>query len=131
MSAAPSYIADDMAQARDQVRWFPAMVSNHVVDLVSRYSPEELPEELTMYVRNRPGYDYQEHGRVGAHHAGFVTDDIVDRFCVIGTAAQCAQRIQELIDVGVNEYNIYLMTEDKERTLAVFGKEIIPQFTGA
>lgn len=128
MSAAPSYISADMAAAREQVRWFPALVSNHVVDLVSRYPIDELPPELTMYVRNRPGYDYQDHARVGAHHADFVTDDVVDRFCVIGTAAQCSQRLQELVDVGVNEFNIYLMTDDKERTLETYGKEIIPRF---
>jgi probable F420-dependent oxidoreductase len=57
MSAAPSFISPDMVRARDQVRWFPALVSNHVVDLVSRYSKDELPPELIRYVRNRPGYD--------------------------------------------------------------------------
>lgn len=127
MSAAPSFISDDMARARDQVRWFPAMVSNHVVDLVSRYREDELPPELIRYVRNRPGYDYQEHGRVGAHHAGFVTDDIVDRFAVIGTVDQCKQHLRELSDAGVHEFNIYLMTDEKERTLQTYGAEIIPR----
>ena len=28
---------------RERVRWFPALVSNHVVDLVNRYEPEDLP----------------------------------------------------------------------------------------
>ena len=27
---APSKVADDLADAREEVRWFPAMVSNHV-----------------------------------------------------------------------------------------------------
>ena len=27
---APSHVTDDLADAREQVRWFPAMVSNHV-----------------------------------------------------------------------------------------------------
>jgi probable F420-dependent oxidoreductase len=36
--AAPAYLSDDMTKARDQVRWFPALVSNHVVDLVTRYA---------------------------------------------------------------------------------------------
>ena len=31
---APSHISDDIAAAREQVRWFPAMVSNHVRDLI-------------------------------------------------------------------------------------------------
>ena len=34
---APAFISDDMARAREQVRWFPAMVSNHVMDLLKRY----------------------------------------------------------------------------------------------
>ena len=33
---APSLITEDIASARDQVRWFPAMVSNHVMDLIER-----------------------------------------------------------------------------------------------
>jgi probable F420-dependent oxidoreductase len=128
MSAAPTFISDDLERARGQVRWFPAMVSNHVVDLVSKYPSDQLPPELTLYVRDRPGYDYQEHGRVGAHHAEFVTDDVVDRFCVIGSVEQCRQRMVELRDVGVTEFNIYLMTDEKERTLETYGKEIIPHF---
>src|SRR6266536_3700465 len=31
---APSKVSDDIAQARDEVRWFPAMVGNHVADIV-------------------------------------------------------------------------------------------------
>jgi alkanesulfonate monooxygenase SsuD/methylene tetrahydromethanopterin reductase-like flavin-dependent oxidoreductase (luciferase family) len=82
-------------------------------------------------VRDRPGYDYQDHGRVGAHHAEFVTDDIVDRFSVIGDIDQCARRLRELANVGVNEFNIYLMTADKERTLRTYGRDIIPRFAGS
>ena len=38
--SAPSHISDDLADARDQVRWFPAMVSNHVQDLIDRYGTD-------------------------------------------------------------------------------------------
>src|ERR671915_2085643 len=63
---APSHISADIADARDQVRWFPAMVSNHVMDLIERYGFEsEIPKELTEYVRVRKFYDYEEHSRVG------------------------------------------------------------------
>ena len=47
------------------MRWFPALVINHVVDLVNRYDPAELPPELTGYIRDRAGYDYQHHAEVG------------------------------------------------------------------
>src|ERR1044071_1134104 len=36
MSAAPVWVSEDVAMARYRVRWFPALVSNHVVDLVAR-----------------------------------------------------------------------------------------------
>ena len=37
---APSHVTDDLADAREQVRWFPAMVSNHVMDLIERYGAD-------------------------------------------------------------------------------------------
>jgi len=43
MSAAPVWISADLKLARERVRWFPALVSNHVLDLISGYKPEELP----------------------------------------------------------------------------------------
>jgi alkanesulfonate monooxygenase SsuD/methylene tetrahydromethanopterin reductase-like flavin-dependent oxidoreductase (luciferase family) len=86
---APSHISADIAEARDQVRWFPAMVSNHVMDLIERYgSNSEIPAALTDFVRARRFYDYSEHSRVGARHGSFVPDAICDRFCVLGTPAQ-------------------------------------------
>ena len=53
MAAAPVWVSDDLAAARERVRWFPAMVSNHVVDLIAKYKPEELPEGAHL-VRPRP-----------------------------------------------------------------------------
>ena len=49
---APSHISDDIAAAREQVRWFPAMVSNHVRDLIERYGRDgsKVPTALTDYV---------------------------------------------------------------------------------
>jgi probable F420-dependent oxidoreductase len=129
---APSHISDDIAEAREQVRWFPAMVSNHVMDLIERYGFEsEIPKELTEYVRVRKFYDYDEHSRVGARHGEFVTDEICDRFCVLGTAEQAASKLRELESVGVDQFNIYLMTEGQEATLAAYGRDIIPGFAKA
>jgi len=128
---APSHITDDLADARDQVRWFPAMVSNHVMDLIEKYGwDSEIPEALTDYVKARKFYDYKDHSRVGAAHGEFVTDEICDRFCVLGTAEQAAEKLRELEAVGVDQFNIYLMTHSQEETLAAYGDEIIPQFAG-
>ena len=128
---APSNVTDDIESAREQAKWFPAMVSNHVMDLIERYGfDSEIPEALTEYVKARKFYDYKEHSRVGAKHGEFVTDEIVDRFCVLGTPAEATAKLKELESVGVDQFNIYLMTHSQEETLEVYGKEILPQFTG-
>jgi probable F420-dependent oxidoreductase len=130
---APAHISDDLADAREQVRWFPAMVSNHVMDLIDRYGADgsAVPKALTDYVQARKFYDYNEHSRVGAAHGEFVTDEICDRFCVLGTAEQAKAKLQELQEIGVDQFNIYLMTHGQEETLQAFGDEIIPELAGA
>jgi probable F420-dependent oxidoreductase len=127
---APSHVTGDLAEAREQVRWFPAMVSNHVMDLIERYGADsdEIPAALTDYVKARKFYDYKEHSRVGAKHGEFVTDEICDRFCVLGTPEQATEKLKELESIGVDQFNVYLMTEGQEQTLETYGKEIIPRF---
>ena len=128
---APSHITDDIADAREQVRWFPAMVSNHVMDLIEQYGwDSEIPAALTDFVKARKFYDYKDHSRVGAAHGEFVTDEICDRFCVLGTAEQAIAKLKELEAVGVDQFNIYLMTHGQEETLKAYGDDIIPQFAG-
>jgi probable F420-dependent oxidoreductase len=127
MSAAPVWVSDDLEVARDHVRWFPALVSNHVVDLVSRYKPEELPPELTSFIRNREGYNYLHHAEVGSSNAQFVTDDVVDRFCIVGPVEEQVRRLKALAEVGVTQFNIYLMSGDEEDTVEVYGKSVIPR----
>jgi len=126
MAAAPAHIGD-VADARDRTRWFPALVSNHVVDLVNRYPREDLPAELTTYIRDREGYDYHHHAEVGSSNATFVSDDIVDRFCLVGSVANVVARLQELGRAGVNQFNLYLMNGDEERQLEIWSREVIPE----
>lgn len=127
MSAAPVWVASDLAKARDHVRWFPALVSNHVVDLVSRYDPAELPAELTAYVRDRTGYNYLHHAEVGSSNAAFVTDEIVDRYCIVGPVKEHVRRLEELRALGVHQFNIYLMCGEEEKTLDLYGEKVIPR----
>jgi probable F420-dependent oxidoreductase len=131
MAAAPVWVAADLEVARERVRWFPALVSNHVMDLIARYDPAELPEALTAYVRGRAGYDYQHHAEVGSGNAQFVADEVVDRFCIVGPVEEHRRRLRELAEAGVDQFNIYLMSGDEEATLEVYGREVVPEFVGA
>ncbi len=131
MAAAPVWISEDLASARERVRWFPALVSNHVVDLLSRYDPSELPEALTAYVRARKGYDYRHHAEVGSPQAAFVPDEIVDRYCILGPVSEHIRRLRELQALGVTQFNIYLMCGEEEKIVEIYGREIIPAFRTA
>ena len=125
MAAAPAHVGD-LADGRDRTRGFPALGSTPGVDLVNMYPREDLPEELTAYVRDREGYDYLHHAEVGSANAAFVTDEIVDRFCLVGTPAQHIARLRDLAAAGVDQFNLYLMNGNEEEQLEVYGREIIP-----
>jgi probable F420-dependent oxidoreductase len=124
-AAAPAHFGD-LAECRERTRWFPALVSNHVVDLVNRYPREELPPALTGYVKDRTGYDYLHHAEVGSTNAAFVGDEVTDRFCVLGSVADHIAKLRVLAAAGVDQFNIYLMNGDEEAVLETYGREIIP-----
>jgi len=128
MAAAPVWVSDDFSVARERVRWFPALVSNHVMDLIARYKPEELPAALTSYVHNRGTYDYQHHCEVESDNADFVSDDVVDRFCVVGPVQAHLEKLRALSRAGITQFNLYLMCGDEEQTLDVYQREILPAF---
>src|SRR5215208_1320809 len=125
--AGPAYVGDNLAHQRDQCRWFGGMVGNHVADLVARYGEDsEVPHALTDYIRAREGYDYSHHGRADNPSTNFVPDDIVDRFCVLGTVEDHVAKLTRLKELGVDQFNIYLMHDAQEETLDAYGREIIP-----
>jgi alkanesulfonate monooxygenase SsuD/methylene tetrahydromethanopterin reductase-like flavin-dependent oxidoreductase (luciferase family) len=128
MAAAPVWVSDDLNVGRERVRWFPALVSNHVMDLIRQYKSDELPPALTSYVQDRGGYDYKHHCEVASDNANFVSDEVVDRFCLLGPAQAHQEKLRELEKVGVTQFNIYLMSGDEEQTLKSYQDEVLPPF---
>ena len=130
--AAPAYVSDDLAHARDQCRWFGGMVGNHVADIVERYGEEAaVPKELTEYIKGREGYDYNQHGQAGNIHTAFVPDEIVDRFCILGPVDKHVRRLQELKAMGVDQFALYLQHDAKDETLRSYGEKVIPAMADA
>jgi probable F420-dependent oxidoreductase len=126
---APAVVDSDLPRWRDETRWFPAMVSNHVKDLIARYGSDgEIPTALTDYAQAVKEYDYHEHSRVGADHGKYISDEICDRFCLLGDAEAHVERLRELEALGVKQVNLYLMTTDFDETMERYGREIIPHF---
>ncbi len=126
--AAPAYVGDDLDHQRDQCRWFGGMVGNHVADIVARYGADgaAVPPALTDYIKGRQGYDYNEHGRAGNTHTMFVPDEIVDRFCLLGTPDDHIARLKELEGMGVDQFSIYLQHDAKEATLQAYAEHVMP-----
>ncbi len=129
--AAPAYVTDGtaegLAHGRDQVRWFGGMVGNHVADIVARYGDAApVPKALTDYIADREGYDYATHGQAGNDHVAFVSDEIVDRFCLVGPVEEHIRRVRELEALGVDQFAVYLQHDDKDETLRHYGEKVIP-----
>jgi probable F420-dependent oxidoreductase len=128
-AAAPAHVGP-RELGRERTRWFPALVSNHVVDLVNKYPREQLPEALTGYITDRTGYDYHHHAEVGSSNAAFVGDEVTDRFCVLGEPAEHVAKLHELRDAGVDQFNVYLMNGDEEAQLEAYGRDVVPGLAG-
>jgi probable F420-dependent oxidoreductase len=130
--AAPAYVGDDLAHAREQCRWFGGMVGNHVADLVAKYGEHSdlVPDELTAYIKDRHGYDYSHHGRAGNPSTDFVPDAVVDRFCLLGPAAAHIEKLRVLRDAGVDQFALYAMHDAREAVIDAYGTQVIPVVNG-
>jgi probable F420-dependent oxidoreductase len=129
--AAPAYVTDGseagMAHGLEQCRWFGGMVGNHVADIVERYGDSApVPKALTDYIKGRQGYDYNEHGKAGNSHTNFVPDEIIDRFCIVGPVEAHVKRLNELREMGVDQFSVYLQHDAKDETLRAYGEKVIP-----
>ena len=132
--AAPMYIGDDTPESRahmiEQCRWFGGMVGNHVADIVAKYGEgSDVPAALTDYIAGRTGYDYNSHGKSNNDHVDFVPDEIVERFCVLGTAEEHIAKLEKLRALGVTQFAGYLQHDNKEETMRVYGETVIPALT--
>ena len=60
----------------------------------------------------------------------FVSDEVVDRFCLVGPVEAHRQKLRKLAEVGVTQFNIYLMCGEEEQTLESYKREVLPGFRG-
>jgi alkanesulfonate monooxygenase SsuD/methylene tetrahydromethanopterin reductase-like flavin-dependent oxidoreductase (luciferase family) len=131
--AAPAYVGgeDQIDHMRAQTRWFGGMVGNHIADIVNKYGKDDgvnggFPKVLVDYIEGRTGYDYNTHGKADNDHVDFVPDEIVDRFCLLGTPEQHVAKLKALQEIGVDQFSIYLQHDNKEETMRVYGESIMP-----
>ncbi len=69
---------------------------------------KELPESLVPFrdeiTRSAESYDYSEHLSTRAEHSAVVSDSLVRKLGVVGTADECAARLGELRACGIDTF---------------------------
>ncbi|WP_207005476.1 TIGR03842 family LLM class F420-dependent oxidoreductase [Trinickia mobilis] len=129
VAAAPAYFGE-MDECIEATRWFPAMVGNHVADIVDKYGKDSglVPKSLTSYIEKRRGYDYSKHGQTDNPFLDFITPDVVESFCVLGKPEQHIEKIRALEAAGVTQFNIYLDNGKEAEIIETYGDKVIPAF---
>lgn len=128
VSCTATYVSDDLAKAREQVRPFGAVVGNHVAEVLRNTGANSLPPELEAFIAQRPEYDYYKHVHTDRAQAGYVPDDIIDRLCIVGSIGRCAERVAELRDAGVTHLNFYAQTENYDEHMKLYADHVLPAF---
>jgi 5,10-methylenetetrahydromethanopterin reductase len=90
-------VSGDGLAALDRVRSFAA--SAVVPPLVGRLEPAALAEIAS--IRSR--YNYADHMRTDAEHRALVSDELVRRFAIAGTPAQCREQIAAALAYPIDE----------------------------
>lgn len=135
-----TYISDDMAKARHMCRWEPEILTNLIWQLMRTYGIDALPESMTRgfeWLAEKEDWwgehDWSLHAQPDEKHEEIITDEIVDRFCVLGSKQNVIDKLRELEKLGVSRFCAYLVgLHDQDEILEqvrLWGEEIIPEFT--
>ena len=104
LSAAPVWVGDKEAGVA-QTKWFPALVGNHVADIVEKYGAgtDLVPDSLTAYIEARrgagaggEGYNYRQHADKVSDNTYYITPEITDSFCILGEPDEHVAKLKAL-----------------------------------
>lgn len=126
-----TFVSADLERCRAQVRPQGAVVGNHVVEVIRNAGPRAMPQELVEFVSGRSDYDYWKHAQLNAEQAGYVSDEMIDRVCIIGDADACAEKLRELERIGITHVNFYAQTDAYDEQMEIYAGHIRPRLTGS
>ncbi len=136
LACAPVWVGD-IETGVAQTKWFPALVGNHVADIVEKYGEgsDLVSKSLTDYIENRraggaggDAYNYRQHADKDSDNTYFVTPEITDSFGILGPVECHVEKIKELEAAGVTQFTIYLTNGSEEKIVAEYGEHVIPHF---
>ncbi len=89
------------------------------------------PDEHDSFEAVHDAYDMTKHTQVGSPQAATLGPEFIDRFGIVGTSDMCAQRIGELVDLGLDKLIVTGPTLGADPTearaaLQRFASEVLP-----
>jgi 5,10-methylenetetrahydromethanopterin reductase len=125
-------ISDDGRQAVENVRPF-------VTQAIINTSPEAYPAILEGFHKDLPAFlgKCREAGRQGLETAykdrTYLTDDVIKRFSVAGTAEDCIAKIREIASFGINDIWLRCFSAPRseiehEKVIVPFAEKVMPAF---
>ncbi|HET7265205.1 MAG TPA: LLM class flavin-dependent oxidoreductase [bacterium] len=125
-------ISDDGRQAVENVRPF-------VTQALVNTSPEAYPAILEGFDEALPPFLVQcrERGRAGLEAAyrdrRYLTDEVIKRFSVAGTAEDCIKKIEEIRSFGIDEIWLRCFSAPRsevehEKVIVPFAEKVMPRF---
>jgi 5,10-methylenetetrahydromethanopterin reductase len=121
-------VHDDRAVARDLVRGSTAIFARFATEGAP---PDGLSEVTRAGIeRLASEYDESRHGQAAASHAQALEDEFLDRFALAGPAAEVAERLDELVALGLDRVIVVAGSLDAdpalvEQTIADFAAAVL------
>jgi 5,10-methylenetetrahydromethanopterin reductase len=125
-------ISDDGQRAVENVRWF-------VTQALINTSPEAYAEIFAGFDEKLPSFlgKCREMGREGIELAykdrTYLTDDVIKRFSVAGTADDCIRKIREITSFGIDDIWLRCFSAPRseiehEKVILPFAEKVMPAF---
>lgn len=134
-----TYVASDIAKARDRCRWNPETLSSLIWHLMRTYPLDKIPRSLTKGFEELGRednwwrkYDWHSQGYATAEAPhDWITDEMVDRLCVVGSVEACIEKLEVLRDAGMTQFCAIFFGLDRDELdeqLRIYGEKIMPRF---
>lgn len=128
-------LAPSVEDGVESLRWLLAAAADHVFRFT--LDGKRVPADKADAVRELMArYDHGEHAvAAGSAHNAALVDDLglrdwlASRFCVTGTAAQCAERIAEIAGYGATSLLVTQLVPDQLELLGRLGRDVLPRLT--
>ena len=83
------------------------------------------------FTRAEQEYAFSDHLSVPGHNAELISDELAMRLAVAGEPEDCARRLRELADLGLDGITLTLLSGGREQRLARMAAELLPALRAA